>query len=622
MPGPAIHHIVAKEVSTALRAQLDASHIPFLDRLNREYSPAFCLGSQGPDFLFFNTKDIDPSVRNLVDYYIEVTDFVEDIKQKITDIIPDELKDAAAALEAAADRSAAIDQIKDLLSKVQNLITSLTDIITAKVEVFVTDKVNLFDLLKHPIQDGQKHNVWWWFDTLHYRRTGKYAQTLLSLSAAGSLERAYALGYLTHYSADVVGHPFVNIISGGPYRTHAKRHKLIENNQDVWAYKEHTNGGEFIQSKLGEAYIIAGDEKKLPDSLNSLILGSLEKVYFKNGNSLYGRPMTKDDLNAAYRLWLMWFRKTTNALDLPKPEPYSFTAEIAEVWDQFAQNLEDLGSTISDGLSGNGGISGILKGLGAAILAPLLVSAAAIDFVLGIIETIGAAPIQFFIALIYDELYNAYMNLHQALVLNGFAFPFNSQLSHYLTQHVFGSAIPDRLGHNAASLMQYYPTTKFSIPGMECESHLVYPIPIDSNVESDKCMGAPLSYYRTDVNRYVSGPLMLSQEGYEQLKHFVEKTGGDTESTTKLKFKWLKEYVQKDNLGSAIDFSCFLYKEFLGNKTFADFNLDGDKGIAYKAWRKVNAYVHVNNPASPHVSVGSTVQDVQTDIIDPSEDIL
>ena len=623
MPGPAVHHIVAKEVSKSLTTKLDASYAAFLSKLNGDYEAAYCLGSQGPDFLFFNTKDISPTVKKLVDYYFEVSDFIEDFKKQIMDAIPDELKAAVEGLEEAADRSAAIDRIKVLLAAVKNTITLIKDMITTKVEDFVTDKINVFDLLKNPIQDGQEPKEWWWFDTLHYRRTGKYARALLSLSTAGSEGHAYALGYLTHYAADIVGHPFVNIISGGPYRTHGKRHKLVENNQDVWAYRNYTNGKEFIQSKLGEDYIIGGDDRKLPDSLNSLILNSINKIYFKNGISLYGRKMTKDDLNDAYRLWLIWFRRTTNALDIPKPEPYSFTAEIEAVWDQFMDNLEDIGASVADGSGGGGGISGVLKGLAAAILAPFLVCIAAIDFLVAIIETVGTAPIMFGISLLYDELYNAYMNLHQALVLNGFAFPFNSQLSHYLIQHVFKSDVPDRFGHNAASLRGHYPTNKkFKIAGLECESHLVYPFPPETWAESDKSVGAPMSYYSADVNKYIFGPLTLSPQGYEMLKSFVEKAGGDTEATTIQKFNWLREFTLKDQFGSAVDFSCFLYKSFLDNREFADFNLDGDRGVAFKAWRKVAMYSHVNDPSKSPVKVEDAVLDVQTDIIDPNEVIL
>ncbi len=112
---------------------------------------------------------------------------------------------------------------------------------------------------------------------------------------------------------------------------------------------------------MGEKYIINGDEKRLPGELNNVIRECIQKVYFEEGASKYGLEMSADDLDDAYRLWLMWFRKSTNALDLPKPEPYSFGAEMEEVWDTFVDNLSDLGTSISDGLSGSGGILGVLS---------------------------------------------------------------------------------------------------------------------------------------------------------------------------------------------------------------------------------------------------------------------
>ena len=48
---------------------------------------------------------------------------------------------------------------------------------------------------------------------------------------------AYALGYLTHYVADTVGHAFVNRIVESPWRNMWQRHHLVENFIDahVWA---------------------------------------------------------------------------------------------------------------------------------------------------------------------------------------------------------------------------------------------------------------------------------------------------------------------------------------------------------------------------------------------------
>ena len=525
MPGPAIHHIIAKEVIKSLKAKLDPSYHPFLDKLEGDFASAFLLGSQGPDFLFFNTKDVDPILKKFVDYYLDIVDFIEEVKEKISAIIPQELKDAAAKLEEVYDdieeRSSTLTEISQLLTEAKNLISLLESTLTTKLEQFLLDNVEIFDLLKNPIQDGQDFKDWWWFDTLHYRRTGQFAQTLLRDSNPGSIEHAYALGYLTHYAADIVGHPFVNIVAGGPYRTHAKRHKLIENHHDVMAFKNSTGGGEFIQSKLGEKYVINGNKKRLPGKINNLILESIEKTYFENGQSLYGRPMNADDLNDAYRLWLYWFRKSTNALDLPKPEPYSFTAEMEAVWDTLVDNLEDLGSSMADGFSGNSGILGVLKAIVTAILAPFLAAAAIIDAILGAITTLAAAPIRFLISLAYEELYNAYLNLHQAVVLNGFGFPFNSQLPHYLIKHLYNSGTNDVLSHNAANLTKYYPTKKFKPDGMECESHLVYPVPHGMNHEPDKCTGAAKIYYGSDFSKYMFGPINFNSDYYVILNNFI-----------------------------------------------------------------------------------------------------
>lgn len=628
MPGPAIHHLVAKEVANALKSKLDPSFQPFLNQLSGPYSSAFFLGSQGPDFLFFNTKDVHPTLKKVIDLYLDITDFIEDVKAKILAIIPQELKDAVEALDAAWDdvaaRSSTLTEISQLMTEAKNLLALLMEDVTAKLEEFITHNVEIFDLLKSPIQDGQNFNEWWWFDALHYRRTGKYAQTLLGNSTPGSLEHAYALGYLTHYAADIVGHPFVNIVAGGPYRTHPKRHKLVENHQDVMAYKTYTGGDEFIQSKLGEEYIINGDEKHLPVTLNQFILDSLKKVYFENGNSLYGSEMTPDDLDDAYRLWLMWFRKTTNALDLPKPVPYSFTAEMEEVWNTFVDNLSDMGGSIADGLSGSSGILGVLKALATAVLAPFLAAAAAIDAVLGAITTLGAAPIRFMISLAYDELYNSYMNLHQAVVLNGFGFPFNSQLSNYLIEHVFNSGTKDTLGTNAGNLMSIFPTQKFKPAGMECECHLVYPIPGIATLEKDKSTGAPKIYYGIDQNQYMFGPIHFDRERYERFKTFVEKTGSENESATNERFAALSSMAIEETFGSAVDFGCILYTDFLNHQKLADFNLDADRGIGYEVWRKVAKFADVNDETKPHVAVttDNLVLNTQTDIIPPSPKIL
>ena len=125
---------------------------------------------------------------------------------------------------------------------------ALSATLVEAVKSFVSE-FNLFDLVApvprrragrqaggFPCPRARGENEWWWFDAMHYRKTGKLAKRLLDATPPDSPLHLYAIGYLTHVAADTVGHPYVNAISGGPYRSHAQRHKASENYQDVFNF--------------------------------------------------------------------------------------------------------------------------------------------------------------------------------------------------------------------------------------------------------------------------------------------------------------------------------------------------------------------------------------------------
>ena len=91
-----------------------------------------------------------------------------------------------------------------------------------------------------PIRQQDKAlTEWYWADILHYLVVlGQFAANLVS--AAKETENpnliAYAYGYLTHYATDVVGHPYVNQITGGPWRSLWQRHHLVENFIDAYVW--------------------------------------------------------------------------------------------------------------------------------------------------------------------------------------------------------------------------------------------------------------------------------------------------------------------------------------------------------------------------------------------------
>src|SRR5439155_17941975 len=80
-------------------------------------------------------------------------------------------------------------------------------------------------------QQDRPRAEWFWADYLHYVRTGQFVNRLLQNSRNSNNPnlRAYALGYLTHYVTDVVGHPYVNQVVQGPWRVYWQRHHLVEN---------------------------------------------------------------------------------------------------------------------------------------------------------------------------------------------------------------------------------------------------------------------------------------------------------------------------------------------------------------------------------------------------------
>src|SRR5690606_12007430 len=111
------------------------------------------------------------------------------------------------------------------------------------------------------------------------------------------------LGYLTHFATDIVGHPYINILSGGPYRTHSQRHKVIENYHDTFLYRHYLPGGELAKSKLYKDYLLSGTESRpqLPSSIVDLLIRTMSEVYPDRPSPRYGTLPKEDHLQAAYQ---------------------------------------------------------------------------------------------------------------------------------------------------------------------------------------------------------------------------------------------------------------------------------------------------------------------------------
>lgn len=569
MPGPAVHYLVQERFRRRL---IDARARDARDdgQTMATFPAAAALGSMGPDFLFFNTRDLASPVADAVDVFIDVANFIEDFSRELEALVPAPIMDALDAVSDLASNSVLLGEVSQLLSEMQSVI----DVLTATGQSFLLnladDTVDLFGLFKHPIQDQQPQNAWWWFDTLHYARTGRFTQSMLRSSAPGSLERSYALGYLTHFAADSVGHPYVNMIVGGPFRMHGQRHKVVENCQDTWAWN-HYKSAEFTRSALHNEFLLMGGLPRMPSTLSRFIVRNLQDVY---GSDFAAIPSTSDVENA-YRLWYEWFRSTTETGLPPEPWTYSLSAELQEAWDQFTSNAGSILDAYNDAVNTAGSsfsLFGLFAALIGLIVAALALAGALIDFILGSLATLGAAPVRALLAITYNVLYGVYKQIRFVTALKGLAFPLREDLMRPELAHTVHPSLGDIIGTAATATQANYPAREVSLPStIALEEHLLHPF--FAPVEATRTTGAPNPYYGLPPSHYIDGSVGFDAAWIAQLQAGIDVAAAEAAT--------FPNATQTERLGNATTFSEALHNGHRQGRAIPDLSLDGDRGVSW-----------------------------------------
>ena len=641
MPGTAMHHMIVERIMAAVKqnqslGNLDPDDYQKLQTLlsDPKHLPYLYLGSQGPDFLFFNTRDWHPLAGNVANITFEVTDFIRSFKEMLLELVPDPILDLLAALGQLGDEviqsSSTLTEIQQLFGDLNNVLTGLLTLIEEKAKEFITDWVNPFDnILTHPYRDGvpaDDPDEWWYFDALHYRKTGTYAKLLLeSTSAITTPEHIYALGHMSHVGADTVGHAYVNINSGGPYRAQPQRHRVAENFQDVFNYSLSATSAQkdINRSRLHELYNFSFDgttapdeDPRLPDDLAALITDSINKVYQvdEGGNSDpdFGPPVSIADIQSTYRLWYKWWRSTTETGILPVPVPYSFSGELREVWEQTLDNLEGIGDFLEGAVdnASNGGILSILALLAALAIAAVAAALALVDAVLGAITTLTVSTIRAAACLIYEQVYNAYQLFRLGVALNGLAYPMVEHLGEPVMQQFTDPSQPDATGANATMFTAHHPLPRWTPDEAEDfpEKHLIYP-PLrvtpstgEQHGERRPLLGAPSSYLTQHSSFYGWGDISMSAEVIDQLAKLQEIPPGQVIDRNGQPSDHEKEtsaiiFQGKKALGNAVTFTGELYRRWRKSEPVPDFNLDSDRGYAYLCWAQTDDLGEPNTPS-------------------------
>jgi hypothetical protein len=207
-----VHLLVQQRLATSLRRSHRSQKLA--DLLAEEpCSPYAGFGSMGPDFLFFSLREYGDAIADLSNFIFDVYDTIEPIIKFVEETIEPiktAIDDAVSALLP--------DDLEALLRELGDTANTLGSAVLAKLGDVVTNEVDLFYKFYPKIQLGAPETDWYWFDFLHYRRTGRFCSAMWKLArASGDRDlMRYCLGYASHIGTDVVGHPFVNSIVGGP----------------------------------------------------------------------------------------------------------------------------------------------------------------------------------------------------------------------------------------------------------------------------------------------------------------------------------------------------------------------------------------------------------------------
>lgn len=388
-------------------------------RALRNNRNAMTYGAMGPDPFFFNLNDL--TTDGIASKLVELWDFVGHISYKLDQVfqpVQDVMVDVKGEMNKGVDTLTANSPLarraKNLLNRLSEIGRLFSNVMRGFVKKTVLDTTDPFGFYVSPYQTCvDDHEEWWWFDTLHSRQTGEFATQLLDIARGNTAGMdggrrtrdqllSYAVGYLSHFAADVVGHAYVNTMVGGPYRLNqAQRHTTQEKIMDVYAYDHYYNddgllkrldaqrGDRFYQNPNllnsglhknqqftdgkydPKDYQIDHDKLfnrpknmhpiasglELPDEISRNFAQAANAVY---DTSEYGR-LTPDEVDQSYRLWYLVLRNstsTTNVVhpsDLPDIDPIS--EETRNAWEDFKNWFRNTFNS-SPGGGGGGGQCG------------------------------------------------------------------------------------------------------------------------------------------------------------------------------------------------------------------------------------------------------------------------
>ncbi len=608
MPGPIVHLLNVKTLPPYLREIGGDRGHELADLLDKDpCSPYAAFGAQGPDFLLFSLKEYGTPLDEFVNFLFGVYDALKpfiDFYRDVVEPIQDAIDDAVNAVDQALFDGllAQLGQTTDLMSAT----------LTTSLEALLVKNVDLFYPFYPKLQQGRPEDEWYWFDTWHYRRTGRLASTMWRLAQGDDDLMRYVIGYGSHIGGDVAGHPFVNAVVGGPYRSHWHRHHLVENWIDAYARKTYPDpkgvrkcldigpDDTYVADAISGSYYYRLCEfpgGALPGKLAQLMVDAVDLTY---AGTTVPPVLGTADYDSTYRLWLAWFEMSTsigNAIKpTPVPPPGSATATLVTDF------LSGFPSFPGGGGGGGGGGGFSILDLFAAIAAFIKWLVESVAYIVEWIVThsidILTLPITEALALVKWLLYQVQKAMWQiydearfALVLGAYLPPEPRDFAKVPWGTAFiNTASAHQTGGPSPSFYTY--PRKQEAHGLfgPMEHHLVYPGTLQEYPFSE---AAPVPFYGQNPSVFLGGFHPYDPQ-VEDLYTAKEPYGRGPEFT-----HWTDEQTWgAHQLGSIQAFTARLLSGHIDD--LPNFNLDADRGHGWKTWEPDKPDIEAQNPVPVH----------------------
>lgn len=599
MPKYGVHHIVMKEALSQLAVSQDPIAADAAVAIQDEL-PAAIIGSVGPD-LFFWGPDYE-IVDKLYRLYQNISDVVE-IYNKVVGPI----RQVGEAVGEVTDELVStlapntVELIKHLIAEVKETAGLFKSALGANLFAGVIQGADLladaaglgslsrqfFQQFVPDVHHNDLENRWYWFDMLHYRYTGMFSRNLLE-AAGTDRQKAFAYGYMSHVAADVVGHPYVNVIVGAPYRLNVQRHVTAENFQDTWKYRNYYGGESINQTLLARMGLPATLPTDIGDQLNAAFratyghLPAQRRPGRLGGDGFYTRAQIDTTYDVFYKVLEMM-----QGMAVERPtEPFSGVMDIlADALDAFERppDAPDTSSStcswkdiISVGFTSKSRecyenffeeVADWLSYLGELLVWTVESLLNVIDLLL---TALLSLPISVLLAILYGIqllCYQAYRSARMALSTTGFVMPEPDELNTSIGQNLI------TLGYACADNFKNFPS-RGTPPG----SHLVCPTPW---TEGPKTAAA---FYAHDIE--ITPDWYIRDEPFDEDGLRMYASAEAPHITRGIQ-------VDRRSIGNATDFTAWMIRQAHdANRPadvlpvlFANWNLDSDRGYGYRMWQ-------------------------------------